>query len=105
MRKKYEWSISSLARNKVRSKKRDTDINPTGWGLCRSLAQVTEKQTGAIRIFIQSPLIKAAKAAKAAKGSKNAKSNRSQKSRGRYADDERLKKYLAGWIICSLYDK
>ena len=79
MRKKYEWSISSLARNKVRSKKRDTDINPTGWGLCRSLAQVTEKQTGAIRIFIQSPLIKAAK------GSKNAKSNRSQKSRGRYA--------------------
>ena len=88
MRKKYEWSISSLARNKVRSKKRDTGINPTGWGLCRSLVQFTEKQTGAIRIFIQSPLIKPAKAAK---GSKNAKSNRSQKSRGRYADDERLK--------------
>lgn len=88
MRKKYEWSISSLARNKVRSKKRGTDINPTDWGFYCSLAQVTEKQTGAIRIFIQSPLIKPVKAAK---GSKNAKSNRSQKSRGRYADDGRLK--------------
>ena len=85
MRKKYEWSISSHARNKVRSKKRGTDINPTDWGFYCSLAQVTEKQTGAIRIFIQSPLIKAVK------GPKNAKSNRSQKSRGRYADDERLK--------------